>query len=199
LKQLGSIPVARKTAVSKYLARIGRKGGKASGKARMEKLTPEQRVAVAKTAAAARWAKPVTQADLKRQSALQVAEWTADRLAQMGAEDINLRLTGGAAVKPGKLRFDKRLKMATAAKKATARPSVPVVAAKKSKAQPVAEQGAHVAPEKVSSKRGATQKKGASQKKGALKAKKNANPRSQPKPRGRKREPPKLGPTRRRR
>jgi hypothetical protein len=193
LKQLGSIPVARKTAVSKYLARIGRKGGKASGKARMEKLTPEQRVAVAKTAAAARWAKPVTQADLKRQSALQVAEWTADRLAQMGAEDINLRLTGGAAVKPGKLRFDKRLKMATAAKKATARPSVPVVAAKKSKAQPVAEQGAHVAPEKVSSK------KGASQKKGALKAKKSANPRSQPKPRGRKREPPKRGPTRRRR
>jgi hypothetical protein len=193
LKQLGSIPVARKTAVSKYLARIGRKGGKASGKARMEKLTPEQRVAVAKTAAAARWAKPVTQADLKRQSALQVAEWTADRLAQMGAEDINLRLTGGAAVKPGKLRFDKRLKMATAAKKGTARPSVPVVAAKKSKAQPVAEQGAHVAPEKVSSKRGASQKKG------ALKAKKSANPRSQPKPRGRKREPPKLGPTRRRR
>jgi len=185
--------VARKTAVSKYLARIGRKGGKASGKARMEKLTPEQRVAVAKTAAAARWAKPVTQGDLKRQSALQVAEWTADRLAQMGAEDINLRLAGGAVVKPGKLRFDKRLKMATAAKEATARPSVPVVAAKKSKAQPVAEQGAHVAPEKVSSK------KGASQKKGALKAKKSANPRSQPKPRGRKREPPKLGPTRRRR
>jgi hypothetical protein len=128
--------VARKTAVSKYLAGIGRKGGKASGKARMEKLTPEQRVAVAKTAAAARWAKPVTQEDLKRQSALQVAEWTADRVAQMGAEDINSRLAGGAAVKPGKLTFDKRLKMATAAKNATARSSVPVVAAKKSKAQP---------------------------------------------------------------
>ena len=113
----------KKTVVSKYLAGIGRKGGRASGKARMEKLTPEQRVAVAKTAAAARWAKPVTQEDLKRQSALQVAEWTADRVAQMGAEDINVRLTDGAAVKPGKLMFNKKLKMATAA-------------AKKSKAQP---------------------------------------------------------------
>lgn len=118
------------------MAGIGRKGGKASGKARMEKLTPEQRVAVAKTAAAARWAKPVTQEDLKRQSALQVAEWTADRVAQMGAEDIKSRLAGGAAMKPGKLTFNKRLKMATAAKKATARPSAPVVAAKKSKAHP---------------------------------------------------------------
>jgi hypothetical protein len=128
--------VARKTAVSKYLAGIGRKGGKASGKARMEKLTPAQRVAVAKTAAAARWAKPVTQEDLKRQSVLQAAEWTADRVAQMGAEDIKVRLAGGAAMNPGKLTFDKKLKMATVAKKATARPSVPVVAAKKSKARP---------------------------------------------------------------
>ena len=128
--------MARKTTVSKYLAGIGRKGGKASGKARMEKLTPEQRVAVAKTAAAARWAKPVTQQDLKRQSAFQAAEWTADRVAQMGAEDINVRLADGAVVKPGKLTFDKELKMATAAKKATASPSVPVVAAKKSKALP---------------------------------------------------------------
>ena len=123
--------MARKTAVSKYLAEIGRKGGKASGKARMEKLTPEQRVAVAKTAAAARWAKPVTQAELKRQSTLQDAEWTADRVAQMGAEDIDARLADGAEVKPGKLTFDKKLKMATAKKKATARPSVPVVSAKK--------------------------------------------------------------------
>jgi hypothetical protein len=129
--------MARKTAISKYLAEIGRKGGKASGKARMEKLTPEQRVVVAKTAAAARWAKPVTQTDLKRQSALQAAEWTADRHAQMGAEDINKRLVGGAAVKPGKLTFNKRLKMATAAKKAPASPSVPpLVAAKKSKSHP---------------------------------------------------------------
>jgi hypothetical protein len=128
--------MARKTTISKYLAGIGRKGGKASGKARMEKLTPEQRVAVAKAAAAARWAKPVTQEDLKRQSAFQVAEWTADRDAQMGAEDINSRIAGGATVKPGKLTFDKKLKMATKAKKTTARPSVPVVDAKKSKAQP---------------------------------------------------------------
>jgi hypothetical protein len=123
--------VVRKTAVSKYLAEIGRKGGKASGKARMEKLTPEQRAAVARAAATARWAKPVTQADLKRQSALQDAEWTADRVAQMGAQDIDARLADGAEVKPGKLRFDKKQKRATAAKKAPAGPSVPVVAAKK--------------------------------------------------------------------
>ena len=128
--------MAHKTAVSKYLAGIGRKGGKASGKARMEKLTPEQRVAVAKTAAAARWAKPVTQADLKRQSALQAAEWTADRVAQMSAEEISVRLAAGAAVKPGKLTFDKKLKMATPTKKTAAQPSAPKAAAKKSKAQP---------------------------------------------------------------
>ena len=128
--------MARKTTVSKYLAGIGRKGGKASGKARMEKLSPEQRVAVAKKAAAARWAKPVTQEDLKRQSGLQDAEWTADRVAQMGAEKIKSRLAGGAAVNPGKLMFDKKLKMATVAKKTAARPSVPVVAAKKRKAIP---------------------------------------------------------------
>jgi hypothetical protein len=126
--------MVRKTAVSKYLAEIGRKGGKASGKARMEKLTPEQRAAVARTAAAARWAKPVTQADLKRQSALQDAEWAADRVAQMGAEDIDARLADGAEAKPGKLTFDRKRKMATAAKKAPAGPSV--LAAKKSKAQP---------------------------------------------------------------
>src|SRR6266404_4973745 len=47
----------RKTAVSKYLAEIGRKGGTNSGPARMEKMTPEERSAVAKKAAAARWAK----------------------------------------------------------------------------------------------------------------------------------------------
>jgi len=108
--------------VSKYLADIGRKGGKASGRARMEKLTPEQRTAVARTAAAARWAKPVTQTDLQRQSALQVAEWTADRAAQMGAEDIKARLADGAALKPGKLTFNKKLKMATPAKKKTQDP-----------------------------------------------------------------------------
>jgi hypothetical protein len=127
--------VARKTVVSKYLAGIGRKGGKASGKARMEKLTPQQRVAIAKTAAAARWAKPVTQEDLKRQSAFQDAEWAADRVAQMNAEDISLRLAGGAGEKPGKLTFDKKQKMARPAKKAAARASAPK-AAKKSKAQP---------------------------------------------------------------
>lgn len=46
----------KKTAVSQYLAQIGKKGGKASAQARMTKLTPEQRSAVAKKAASDRWA-----------------------------------------------------------------------------------------------------------------------------------------------
>jgi hypothetical protein len=46
----------KKSAVSQYLSAIGKRGGKASGKARLEKLTPEQRSAIAKKAAAARWA-----------------------------------------------------------------------------------------------------------------------------------------------
>jgi hypothetical protein len=125
--------MARKTAVSKYLAEIGRKGGKASGKARMVKLTPEQRAAVARTAAAARWAKPVSQTDLKQQKLLQDAEWTADRVAQMGAEDISARLAAGADVNPGELTFDKKQRRVTAAKKATASPSVRAKAAKKGK------------------------------------------------------------------
>jgi hypothetical protein len=41
--------------VSKYLAKIGRKGGKASAKARMTKLTPEERSRIARIAASARW------------------------------------------------------------------------------------------------------------------------------------------------
>jgi len=37
----------------------GRLGGLIGGKARAEKLTPEERVAIAKKAAEARWSKPV--------------------------------------------------------------------------------------------------------------------------------------------
>lgn len=117
--------VARRTSISKYLAEIGRKGGKASSKGRMEKLTPEQRVAVAKTAAAARWAKPITQADLTRQADLQAAEWEVDRMAQMGAEEINIRLEGGATVNPGKLTFDVKHKRVTASKKVAGSPAKP--------------------------------------------------------------------------
>jgi hypothetical protein len=49
--------MAKKSSVAQYLAKIGKKGGKASGKARMKNLTPEQRSEVARTAAAARWKK----------------------------------------------------------------------------------------------------------------------------------------------
>ena len=43
--------------VREYFKRQGSKGGKLGGQARMEKLTPEERKAIAAKAAAARWAK----------------------------------------------------------------------------------------------------------------------------------------------
>ena len=39
-----------------YFREQGRRGGKKSGKARLEKLTPEQRSEIARKAALARWA-----------------------------------------------------------------------------------------------------------------------------------------------
>jgi hypothetical protein len=48
----------RETEVMRELARrLGRRGGLKGGKARAEKLTKEQRSAIAKKAAEARWAK----------------------------------------------------------------------------------------------------------------------------------------------
>ena len=51
--------MARKSKLSKaaldFFREQGRKGGKKSGAARMKKLTPEQRSALAKKAAIARW------------------------------------------------------------------------------------------------------------------------------------------------
>lgn len=47
-------PVER-SAISQYLAEIGRKGGLKGGKARSEKLTPERRKEIAVRAAQARW------------------------------------------------------------------------------------------------------------------------------------------------
>jgi len=46
-----------KVDLSEYMRRIGRKGGKIGGKARLSKLTPEQRSDIARNAANARWAK----------------------------------------------------------------------------------------------------------------------------------------------
>jgi hypothetical protein len=39
------------------LVKLGRQGGKMSAKARMEKLTPDQRTEIARRAAQARWSK----------------------------------------------------------------------------------------------------------------------------------------------
>lgn len=50
-------PTPERSAISEYLATIGRKGGLKGGKARHDKLTPERRKEIAKTAAAARWNK----------------------------------------------------------------------------------------------------------------------------------------------
>ena len=50
-------PPPARSAISKYLATIGRKGGLKGGKARADKLTPEQRSEIAKNAAKTRWNK----------------------------------------------------------------------------------------------------------------------------------------------
>lgn len=44
------------TAISEYMAKLGSKGGKVSGAKRME-MPEEQRIEIAKKAAAARWTK----------------------------------------------------------------------------------------------------------------------------------------------
>jgi len=89
--------MANDTAVTKYLAEIGRKGGKASAKARMIKLTQEQRVAVARKAAAARWAKPATQADVQAQSTSQEDAWidARSRVTQREVENIDPSVADG--------------------------------------------------------------------------------------------------------
>jgi hypothetical protein len=45
-----------KKTISDVMREMGRKGGKKGGKRRLETLTDEQRAAIAKKAAAARWA-----------------------------------------------------------------------------------------------------------------------------------------------
>lgn len=48
---------APSSAVSEYLARIGRKGGLKGGNVRAEKLTHRRKVEIAKNAAKVRWSK----------------------------------------------------------------------------------------------------------------------------------------------
>ena len=50
-------PKKERSAISEYLATIGRKGGLKGGKARSEKLSAEQRSAISQKAARARWDK----------------------------------------------------------------------------------------------------------------------------------------------
>jgi len=56
-------------AVLEYFREQGRKGGALGGAARMAKLTPEQRTAIAKKAVAAREAKRAAAAPSKRKKA----------------------------------------------------------------------------------------------------------------------------------
>jgi hypothetical protein len=48
-------PPERKSVVSEYLAKIGRKGGLKGGKARADKLSKKRRSEIAREAAKARW------------------------------------------------------------------------------------------------------------------------------------------------
>ena len=58
---LSLVEMAKRNGLSKqareFFKSEGKRGGLKSAKARMEKLTPEQRSAIAKKAAAARWGK----------------------------------------------------------------------------------------------------------------------------------------------
>jgi hypothetical protein len=49
--------MTEREALRRHLSRLGKKGGPKGGKARMASLTPKQRTALAKKAAAARWGK----------------------------------------------------------------------------------------------------------------------------------------------
>ena len=50
-------PTPKESAKNPHAVALGRLGGKKSGKARLEKLTPERRKEIARIAAKARWAK----------------------------------------------------------------------------------------------------------------------------------------------
>lgn len=50
-------PLDFEAAYKAHMAKLGAKGGRVGGKRRMETMTPEKRQAVARKAAAARWAK----------------------------------------------------------------------------------------------------------------------------------------------
>jgi hypothetical protein len=54
-----------KSEISRYLARIGRRGGKKGGPARIAMLTPKQRQELARKAANARWSKKNTKEESK--------------------------------------------------------------------------------------------------------------------------------------
>ena len=50
-------PTSKESTKNPHAVALGRLGGKKSGKARLEKLTPERRKEIARIAAKARWAK----------------------------------------------------------------------------------------------------------------------------------------------
>lgn len=49
------VPFPTKAQISAFMAKLGRKGGKIGGKRRLETLSSEQRIEIAKRAATARW------------------------------------------------------------------------------------------------------------------------------------------------
>lgn len=52
-----AVPAPSKSEISRIMSAMGRKGGKKSAKARMEKISPHERSRIALKAAQARWAK----------------------------------------------------------------------------------------------------------------------------------------------
>lgn len=52
-----SAPINTRSVISEYMSDLGKKGGRVSGKRRMENLTPAKRSEIAHKAAVSRWGK----------------------------------------------------------------------------------------------------------------------------------------------
>jgi hypothetical protein len=53
--------MTKKEIIREHYSKLGKKGGPKGGRARTSAMTPEERVALAKLASAARWGKKTTQ------------------------------------------------------------------------------------------------------------------------------------------
>jgi hypothetical protein len=103
-----------KVDLSEYMRKIGRKGGKKSGVARLTKLTPEQRSEVARKAAVARWGKKKpragTGAALPEHGAAPVAPDAQERHAAAAQRTARAKKAAAKSAKVRKAKAAKKRK-----------------------------------------------------------------------------------------